>query len=353
MGLEVDLVTSDRTIYTAVNGSMQVRRCVLTSAMRRRWNVAVSAMLAAGLERFGVLQRRPGRDSSADNRLLGQLAARALRSGHSRLPLVFHGRGIRAHSHVRNDSHVCTVLRFVALASLLTVSAEASSAGIEGELNLYPRGCQSTDSGTCKLGSELTYTSSRNGLVWQTDTWSSDEAQSGTTDGASIPEWARPIVGQPYDVSYLKAAIIHDHYCYKENHVRTWRDTHRMFYDAMRDSGVEVVKAKVMYFAVYFAGPKWLKLVEGEHCGRNCIKNITGLPHVLSSGVLFSHSSLNRPEHRDEILKLHDEFNSGRDYSIDQLETRAQSLAPDQFFFMHDHEYRPTSQDDKNLVPRH
>ena len=160
------------------------------------------------------------------------------------------------------------------LALLLTVSLDASSAPIEGELDLYPEGCQYTDDEICKLRSELTYTSPGNGLVWKTNVWSSDDVKSGTTDGASIPKWARPIIGGPYDGHYLKAAIIHDHYCYNENHVRTWRDTHRMFYDAMRDSGVDAVKAKVMYFAVYFAGPKWVELVEGEHCGVNCIQNV-------------------------------------------------------------------------------
>ena len=182
---------------------------------------------------------------------------------------------------------MCTLLRFAALPFFLLVALDASSAPIAGKLDLYPKGCQSSDTGICKLGSELTYTSSRNRLVWKTNAWSSDEAQSGTTDGASIPRWAQPIIGRPYKGAYLKAAIIHDHYCFKENHVRTWRDTHRMFYDAMRDSGVNAAKAKVMYFAVYFAGPKWVRLVEGERCGRNCIQNLQGRPNVSSSDVFL------------------------------------------------------------------
>jgi hypothetical protein len=91
---------------------------------------------------------------------------------------------------------------------------------------------------------------------------------------ATIPSWARPFVGGPFDPSYIKAAVIHDHYC--DRHVRPWRSTHRAFYDALIALGLDTAKAKVMYYAVYLGGPKWVKLIPGKPCGSGiaCINNV-------------------------------------------------------------------------------
>jgi hypothetical protein len=51
----------------------------------------------------------------------------------------------------------------------------------------------------------------------------------------------------------------HDHYCYKENHVRGWRQTHKAFYYALNTLGVPALKAKIMYAAVYLGGPEMAK----------------------------------------------------------------------------------------------
>lgn len=75
------------------------------------------------------------------------------------------------------------------------------------------------------------------------------------TDGASIPRLAWSIVGGPLDGQYRKAAIIHDVGCVEQT--RTWQDTHRAFYTAMRAAGVGEIQAKVMYAAVYHFGPRW------------------------------------------------------------------------------------------------
>lgn len=74
-------------------------------------------------------------------------------------------------------------------------------------------------------------------------------------DGASIPRPLWSVVGGPYEGLYRTASIVHDHYCITRSH--TWRDTHRMFHDAMRCSGVGSVKASVMFYAVYRCGPRW------------------------------------------------------------------------------------------------
>ena len=75
-----------------------------------------------------------------------------------------------------------------------------------------------------------------------------------TTDGASIPRmlW---ITHPPFTGKYRLAAVVHDYYCQQRS--RGWKETHKVFYDAMRTSGVPEQTAKVMYGAVYRFGPRW------------------------------------------------------------------------------------------------
>lgn len=75
------------------------------------------------------------------------------------------------------------------------------------------------------------------------------------TDGASIPQVFWSITGGPFEGRYRKAAVVHDYYC--DIRLRTPDETHRMFYDAMICAGVAAVRAKVMYMAVLFGGPRW------------------------------------------------------------------------------------------------
>jgi hypothetical protein len=78
-------------------------------------------------------------------------------------------------------------------------------------------------------------------------------------DGASIPRFAWSIIGGPYEGKYRAASIVHDVAC--EQKTRPWEAVHEMFYWAMLASGVEVLKAKVMYGAVYHFGPRWSYLL--------------------------------------------------------------------------------------------
>ncbi|MEE9314785.1 MAG: DUF1353 domain-containing protein [Rhizobiaceae bacterium] len=83
------------------------------------------------------------------------------------------------------------------------------------------------------------------------------------TDGASIPTMFVGIMGHPRSKQFLNAAVVHDAYCATGNedggyyHTATWQNVHRMFYDAIRVSGVPAVKAKTMYAALYLGGPRW------------------------------------------------------------------------------------------------
>lgn len=90
------------------------------------------------------------------------------------------------------------------------------------------------------------------------------------TDGASIPELFQPIIGGRWEADYLPAAVMHDHYTNIKHLVRTWWDTDRMFYQAMLVRDVGLIKASVMYYAVYVFGPHWGELQPGEPCGPNC-----------------------------------------------------------------------------------
>lgn len=74
-------------------------------------------------------------------------------------------------------------------------------------------------------------------------------------NGASIPRFAWSIIGGPYEGAYRNASVIHDVAC--ENKIREWKKVHRAFYTAMRASDVNIVKAQIMYAAVYHFGPRW------------------------------------------------------------------------------------------------
>ena len=74
-------------------------------------------------------------------------------------------------------------------------------------------------------------------------------------DGASIPRLFWTLIGGPFEGKYRNASIVHD--CYCDTRERSSRGTHRMFYSAMRCSGVSPTKAKIMFYAVYRFGPRW------------------------------------------------------------------------------------------------
>jgi hypothetical protein len=75
-------------------------------------------------------------------------------------------------------------------------------------------------------------------------------------DGASIPEaiWSE-IVGTPYIGDYRRASVVHDVACEKK--IKTSRDAHRMFYEAMLADGTPEARALLFYTAVRLFGPQW------------------------------------------------------------------------------------------------
>jgi hypothetical protein len=103
------------------------------------------------------------------------------------------------------------------------------------------------DGRSMTLLNELRYTDP-NGEVWIAPAGSQ-------VDGASIPRYLWSIMGGPFEGRYRNASVLHD-VAYGERK-RPWQDCDRMFYNAMRCSGVSVTEAKTMYYALYRFGNHW------------------------------------------------------------------------------------------------
>jgi len=212
-------------------------------------------------------------------------------------------------------------IRIIYLMLLFITSNSNAVAKFEGKLVLLPDGCEAIRS--CILKEKLRYTDP-NGFVW--------EAKAGIkTDGASIPWWAQKYIGEPYDISYLKAAVIHDHYC--DKHVRAWQQTHRVFFDALLELGVPEKKSKIMYFAVLLGGPKWISLVPGNDCGDFCINKIETF-RLSSEGLLKikqeSYDNLDMNYELNEFEKYIDENNG--EISPEEIEEYVYKKNPDALF---------------------
>jgi len=103
------------------------------------------------------------------------------------------------------------------------------------------------DGVTMLLLNELRYTDP-NGEVWVAPAGS-------RVNGASIPRVFWTIIGAPFDGKYRNASVLHD-VAYDEK-TRPWEEVDRMFYNAMRCSGVGALTAKTMYYSLYRHGRHW------------------------------------------------------------------------------------------------
>lgn len=74
-------------------------------------------------------------------------------------------------------------------------------------------------------------------------------------NGASIPKRVWDLVGGPWSGKYRNASVIHDWMC--QTQAESWQVTHALFKEAMLTSGVDPLKADVMYAAVILGGPRW------------------------------------------------------------------------------------------------
>ncbi|PZR77290.1 MAG: hypothetical protein DLM73_00030 [Chthoniobacterales bacterium] len=103
------------------------------------------------------------------------------------------------------------------------------------------------DGRTMTLLNELHYTDPK-GVVWIAPAGS-------VIDGASIPRALWSFMGGPFEGRYRNASVLHD-VAYDQKS-RPPAETDRMFYNAMRCSGVGVVEAKTMYYALFRHGHHW------------------------------------------------------------------------------------------------
>ena len=104
-----------------------------------------------------------------------------------------------------------------------------------------------SDGRTMTLLSELRYTDPQ-GAVWIAPAGS-------VVDGASIPRTLWTVMGGPFEGKYRNGSVLHD--VSYEQHNRPWADCDRMFYNAMRCSGVGPVEAGTMYYSLYRFGRHW------------------------------------------------------------------------------------------------
>jgi len=140
-----------------------------------------------------------------------------------------------------------------ALGSCASDTKPASSSGAAQEPHTwgYYSGSPVTrwepDGRTMTLLSELRYTDPQ-GFTWIAPAGSQ-------VDGASIPRSLWSIMGGPFEGKYRNASVLHD--VAYDQHNRPWVECDRMFYNAMRCSGVGPVEAGTMYYALYKFGRHW------------------------------------------------------------------------------------------------
>src|SRR6202795_2336164 len=113
-----------------------------------------------------------------------------------------------------------------------------------GHYSGYVEARWENDGRSMTLLSELRYTDPQ-GNVWIAPTGS-------VVDGASIPRSLWSLMGGPFEGKYRNASVLHD--VAYDQHKRPWQQVDRMFYDAMRCSGVGSVEAKTFYYALYRHG---------------------------------------------------------------------------------------------------
>ena len=104
-----------------------------------------------------------------------------------------------------------------------------------------------SDGITMVLLNELRYTDPY-GEVWIAPAGS-------RVNGASIPRAFWTMIGGPFNGKYRKASVLHD--VAYEQQSRPWEEVDRMFYNAMRCSGVGALTAKTMYYALRRHGTHW------------------------------------------------------------------------------------------------
>jgi hypothetical protein len=161
------------------------------------------------------------------------------------------------------------------------------------------------DGRTMTLLRELRYTDPQ-GVVWIAPAGS-------VVDGASIPRSLWSFMGGPFEGKYRNASVLHDVSYGQRN--RPPQDCDRMFYNAMRCSGVSALEAKTMYYALLRFGWHWdfsIKRAKPVKVGRKMVARAEPEPPVTAVAA------------QQEIFTARDWIRkSGAD--IEQIEQRVDS----------------------------
>jgi hypothetical protein len=107
-----------------------------------------------------------------------------------------------------------------------------------------------------------------------------------------------------------------------------------MFYDALLALGVPMVKAKIMYAAVYLGGPKWTSLVLGESCGPNCVFDASGTSESpMPSITLFRDDDYGSASFLRVLSDVETRLAEQENLSLADIEAIIQERRGDDFFY--------------------
>jgi hypothetical protein len=88
-----------------------------------------------------------------------------------------------------------------------------------------------------------------------------------------------------------------------------------------------------MYLAVVLGGPKWIQLVAGKNCGKNCIYNIktsSGMPGFRARKADYTAQDL-----QPELQRLADDLKVNPDaLTLEDIDARAKLLRSNDFYFL-------------------
>lgn len=207
----------------------------------------------------------------------------------------------------------------LALAASLFTSASPLCADFDGRVVLRPVGCE--DQGLCTLAENFGYLD-RYGVGWQADAGFQ-------TDGASIPKWAQSFAGEPFEPTYIPAAVLHDWYSKSERPVRGWFQTQRMFHEVLLVSGVAADRAALLYAGVLLGSGKWINGIASKPCPstENCVNGV-----ILEQSLIRSPETFESTNFRQDYEAMIERITSEGLTTPEDIETLAREIRPDDIF---------------------
>jgi hypothetical protein len=173
----------------------------------------------------------------------------------------------------------------------------------------YPETRWDSDGRTMTLLNELRYTDPQ-GVVWIAPAGSK-------VDGASIPRSLWSFMGGPFEGRYRNASVLHD--VAYEQKKKPPADCDRMFYNAMRCSGVSALEAKTMYYSLLRFGHHWRFPIK-----RAKKVKPSELAEQVEQGVVGEEIPKAIPANAADIDATRD-WIRGNNPSLEQIEQRAQT----------------------------